>query len=346
MSNISFYQEIYETNNDSLSKIAQSIVVQLKPTMEDYILDPHTSTTHFINRTISYLESTYPNQEHLGHIIGHNNTKMEATVTNLKVDIFSYLSNIEPTTMYNIVMGLLPINSNNELTSLNICLNNLEEGGRCGIIVSNNLLFNTDKDYRNARRNLLKNYNVKEIVSLNKILINRTILFFDKKGKTKDVQFSEFDKNYEKTYIFKQNISTIKSNDFILEPLFYLSQPIKLSHDSEILLNMIYRYYRLSIKSIDTTPDEIKYIESNNILQFRKIIDMGKLDSNKIYCNLVKDINHFLKNMDNCQLPPVCKKALITIANLDYSNYMEDKILNSYGRNQLIDSIMIFYKTF
>jgi hypothetical protein len=321
------------TKQSTSPKITQFVVEQLKPTIDDYILDPCIGTGGFISATINYLESNYSKEEHTGRIVGYdiNTTSVLNYPPNINLELYCADSLKKPANMiYDIIVADPPfgfVNYKNpiELSFLELCLNNLDKGGRCAIIVPNTLLLNNCRHYKKARAKLLTSYNVMEIVLLDKKFfdytsIDKSIIFFSNSGKTDYVEFYNLDVNMNKTHIFKQHISTIIENNYMLEPIVYASIPIKLSYSSERLLDLL-------------------------ILHMSQA-DSNEIDIKNIKYDLVMCIGEYLKNR-NTSFSENFKKVIEYISVKDCSNFMTGstiQTLNYRGRISLLDSITNYYK--
>jgi type I restriction-modification system DNA methylase subunit/restriction endonuclease S subunit len=79
---------------------------------------------------------------------------------------------------------------------LQLMLKSLNKNGRCAVIVPDGVLFNDAKLYKDTRKYLIENLNLKKVISLgDKLFLNTgvksSILFFVNDGKTSKVDFTE-----------------------------------------------------------------------------------------------------------------------------------------------------------
>lgn len=108
---------------------------------------------------------------------------------------------------------------------LQLFMEALDDGGRCAVVVPDGVLFNENKLYKDTRKHLIENFNLKKVVTLNgDFFINTgvktSVLFFVNDGnKTEEVDFCQIalkDDKIEETSIVKV------SYDDIVEKSYYL----------------------------------------------------------------------------------------------------------------------------
>lgn len=108
-----------------------------------------------------------------------------------------------------------------ELLALQSVMRRLSEGGKCAIVVPEPILWRSSK-YLKVRKDLVDNFNVHTIISLPAgVFANVTssglgpktnLLFFDKRGKTKEIWYYELTPPNSKTY---SRVNTIKDEDLL-----------------------------------------------------------------------------------------------------------------------------------
>lgn len=87
----------------------------------------------------------------------------------------------------------------------------LKKKGRCGLVLPDGLLFNTDDSKVALKRKLLTECNLHTVIRLPKTVfapytdINTNLLFFDKTGKTKEVWFYRLDMPFDRKHFNKTN---------------------------------------------------------------------------------------------------------------------------------------------
>lgn len=108
---------------------------------------------------------------------------------------------------------------------LQLFMEALADNGRCAVIIPDGVLFNDSNLHIETREYLVKNFNLKKVISLNGDFflntgVKTSILFFTKDGtKTKEVDFCEIklkNNKIEETSIIKVNYKTIKENNYTL----------------------------------------------------------------------------------------------------------------------------------
>lgn len=96
------------------------------------------------------------------------------------------------------IQANFPIKSNaTELLFLQHIYKSLKLGGRCGVVVPEGVLFQTNNAFKNVKKELLENYNVHTIVSLPAGVflpysgVKTNVVFFDREGSTTDIFYYE-----------------------------------------------------------------------------------------------------------------------------------------------------------
>lgn len=91
-----------------------------------------------------------------------------------------------------------PIKSNaTELLFLQHMMNHLKINGKCGVVIPEGVLFQTNKAFQSVKKELLERFNVHTIVSLPSGVflpysgVKTNILFFDRNGSTSDIFYYE-----------------------------------------------------------------------------------------------------------------------------------------------------------
>lgn len=204
---------------------------------------------------------------------------------------------------------------------LQLIMTSLNKNGRACLIVPDNLLYNESKQHIDTRKYLLENFNVKKIISISKDLHNikstkKSILYFDKKGKTEEINFSKLylkeNKIIEK-HISKINYDEISKNNFILYNEKYSNNEIKISHNLIKLKDLV--------DIITTNTNEISSLNNNYLLFPNYITDNKKIE---IF-------------FDNFNL----KKDTFTVIVKD-QNVCLQKYLNYYLLQTLLNNILLY----
>lgn len=138
---------------------------------------------------------------------------------------------------YNIVLGNMPFGIKNlkytdcntnvkslkisgtksEPLFLQMMMLSLKENGRCAVVVPNGMIENVSRCHVNTRKYLIEHFNLKRVIRMNgKMFIGTdfrtSILFFERKGKTEEIEFWDIDPEINETFI--QKISVDKLNKF------------------------------------------------------------------------------------------------------------------------------------
>lgn len=99
-----------------------------------------------------------------------------------------------------------PIKSNaTELLFLQHMMNNLKLNGRCGVVIPEGVLFQTNNAFQSVKKELLERFNVHTILSLPSGVflpysgVKTNVLFFDRNGSTSDIFYYEVNPPYKLT---------------------------------------------------------------------------------------------------------------------------------------------------
>ena len=99
-----------------------------------------------------------------------------------------------------------PIKSNaTELLFLQHMMNHLKLNGRCGVVIPEGVLFQTNKAFKAVKQELLERFNVHTILSLPAGIflpysgVKTNVLFFDRNGSTSDIFYYEVNPPYKLT---------------------------------------------------------------------------------------------------------------------------------------------------
>lgn len=99
-----------------------------------------------------------------------------------------------------------PIKSNaTELLFLQHMMNHLKLGGKCGVVIPEGVLFQTNNAFQNVKKDLLERFNVHTILSLPSGVflpysaVKTNVVFFDRAGSTNDIYYYEVNPPYKLT---------------------------------------------------------------------------------------------------------------------------------------------------
>jgi len=181
--------------------------------------------------------------------------------------------------------------SQTEILFLQHCLRSLKDGGKCAIIFPESVLFTIDdQSYVNTKKELLQQFNLHTIVRLPKgafepytdIPVN--ILFFEKLGKTKEINFYELPlpigyKNFSKTKPIRQ--------EYLMALLEEINKNTKSDHNWEISINEIEkRNYNLDFKN----PNSNNSTLDHNLESILDKFDRELLEAEKIKQQVISQV--------------------------------------------------------
>ncbi len=99
-----------------------------------------------------------------------------------------------------------PIKSNaTELLFLQHMMNSLKLNGRCGVVIPEGVLFQTNNAFQSVKKDLLERFNIHTILSLPSGVflpysgVKTNVIFFDRNGSTSDIYYYEVNPPYKLT---------------------------------------------------------------------------------------------------------------------------------------------------
>jgi len=117
-----------------------------------------------------------------------------------------------------------------EILFLQLCMCKLNENGKCAIVVPEGVLFNSTKMYKETRKYLLENFNLKKVIKVGEgdffknTGVKTSVLFFEKNGNTENVEFIQVNKvndSIEEVSLMTVEIDKIIENDYSLNMNLY-----------------------------------------------------------------------------------------------------------------------------
>ena len=107
---------------------------------------------------------------------------------------------------------------------MQLFMQSLNDGGRCAVVVPDGVLFNEAKLFKDTRKYLVENFNLKKVTALDGDFflntgVKTSIMFFEKNGKTKEVEFCKIslkDDDVQEDVITKANIDKIVNEKYSL----------------------------------------------------------------------------------------------------------------------------------
>ncbi len=183
-----------------------------------------------------------------------------------------------------------PIKSNaTELLFLQHIMNNLKLNGKCGVVIPEGVLFQTNKAFKSVKKELLERFNVHTILSLPSGVflpysgVKTNVLFFNRNGSTSDIYYYEVNPPYKLTK--NKPINNEHFKDFL-----ECWDDRKETDNSWIVNINDIKDYDISAKN----PNNIKVIVHKSPI---KLVENIK-DNNKQIDNLMAEIESILIGKD------------------------------------------------
>ena len=181
-----------------------------------------------------------------------------------------------------------------EILFLQLCMVKLNDNGKCAIVVPEGVLFNSTKMYKETRKYLLENFNLKRVIKIGEgeffknTGVKTSVFFFEKSGQTENVEFiqvNKVDDTIEEVPLMIVEMVKIIENDYSLNMNLYKEIVLDVNEDFEVVeLGDIVNQIKDPLKKEDITSE---YIECINI---------GAVDSNSNNYNLFKQAKNDYKN--------------------------------------------------
>jgi type I restriction enzyme M protein len=131
-----------------------------------------------------------------------------------------------------------------EILFLQLCMCKLNENGKCCVVVPEGVLFNSTKMYKETRKYLLENFNLKKVIKVGEgeffknTNVKTSVLFFEKSGKTENVEFIQVNKvndSIEEVSLMTVEIDKIIENDYSLNMNLYKEIVLDVNEDYEVV---------------------------------------------------------------------------------------------------------------
>jgi len=131
-----------------------------------------------------------------------------------------------------------------EILFLQLCMCKLNEDGKCAIVVPEGVLFNSTKMYKETRKHLLENFNLKKIIKVGEgeffknTGVKTSVLFFEKTGQTENVEFIQVNKvndTIEEVPLMTVEMEKIIENDYSLNMNLYKEIVLDVNEDFEVV---------------------------------------------------------------------------------------------------------------
>ena len=269
-----------------------------------------------------------------------------------------------------------------EILFLQLCMAKLNDNGKCCIVIPEGVLFNCTKMYKETRKYLLENFNLKKILKVGEgeffknTGVKTSVLFFEKSGQTESVEFIQVNKvndSIEEVPLMTVEMEKIIENDYSLNMNLYKEIILDVNVNFEIveLKDIIHKFE--NGKFIDNTSGTMyPYYNSNGItgyldtymLDGNYIVQAssGNLDNNIFYHSgklnhtnftfaytttdkcLTKYLYYYIKLNINF-LENYSNQS--TIPNLDKKSYLKSKIVlpSLEVQNRIVEQLDNIYET-
>jgi type I restriction enzyme M protein len=183
-----------------------------------------------------------------------------------------------------------PIKSNaTELLFLQHMMNHLKLNGRCGVIVPEGVLFQTNNAFQSVKKELLERFNVHTILSLPSGVflpysgVKTNVLFFDRVGTTEDIFYYEVNPPYKLTKNKPINYDHFKE-------FLSLWEDRKLTENSWIVNIKDIKDFDISAKN----PNKLETIEHKPPIELVENIK----DNNRAINDLMDEIEEILSKKE------------------------------------------------
>jgi type I restriction-modification system DNA methylase subunit len=162
-----------------------------------------------------------------------------------------------------------------EILFLQLCMAKLNDNGKCVIVVPEGVLFNCTKMYKETRKYLLENFNLKKIIKVGEgeffknTGVKTSVFFFEKSGQTENVEFIQVNKvndTIEEVPLMTVEMEKIKENDYSLN--------INLYKEITYITNVTYDIKTLSEITHDKKGKSIK-VKGENLSGDYPIVSGG-----------------------------------------------------------------------
>lgn len=183
-----------------------------------------------------------------------------------------------------------PIKSNaTELLFLQHMMNNLKLNGRCGVVIPEGVLFQTNNAFQSVKKELLERFNVHTILSIPSGVflpysgVKTNVIFFDRAGSTSEIYYYEVNPPYKLT---KNKPITYEHFSEFLDSW----QDRKLNDNSWIVKVSDIKDYDISAKN----PNNVETIEHKSPIELVENIKLNNTEIN----DLMDEIENILLGKD------------------------------------------------
>ena len=161
-----------------------------------------------------------------------------------------------------------------EILFLQLCMAKLNDNGKCCIVIPEGVLFNSTKMYKETRKYLLENFNLKKIIKVGEgeffknTGVKTSVLFFEKSGQTESVEFIQVNKvndTIEEVPLMTVEMEKIIENDYSLNMNLY--KEIILDVGENIIemkkVNELFKLIDSTTGGTKNIPGDYRFINQN-----------------------------------------------------------------------------------
>ena len=195
-----------------------------------------------------------------------------------------------------------------EILFLQLCMCKLNENGKCAIVVPEGVLFNSTKMYKETRKHLLENFNLKKVIKIGEgeffknTGVKTSVLFFEKTGQTENVEFIQVNKvndSIEEVPLMTVEMEKIVENDYSLNMNLYKEIVLDVNEDFEVVeLGNLFTLEKGKIQSSKSIPGNYKLMSQSN----KRTHNEYKYDGENLFISCVNPIGtiYYYNGRCNC----------------------------------------------
>lgn len=195
-----------------------------------------------------------------------------------------------------------------EILFLQLCMTRLNENGKCAIVVPEGVLFNSTKMYKDTRKHLLENFNLKKVIKVGEgeffknTGVKTSVLFFEKTGQTENVEFIQVNKVNDQIVevpLMIVEMDKIIENDYSLNMNLYKEIILDVNDDFEVVeLGDLFTLEKGKIQSSKSIPGNYKLMSQSN----KRTHNEYKYDGENLFISCVNPIGtiYYYNGRCNC----------------------------------------------
>ena len=130
-----------------------------------------------------------------------------------------------------------------EILFLQLAMTHLKENGRCCLVVPEGVLFNSTKMYKKTREHLMTHFNLKKVIKVGEgeffknTGVKTSVLFFERKGTTQEVEFIQVNKvgeDIQEVPLMTVPIDKLAENEYSLNMNLYKEIVLDVNEEFEV----------------------------------------------------------------------------------------------------------------